>query len=161
MIGHKFSEDELMKILPEDIYKFMCLKLFNKEDPDLQDKPELARLETVAFYKKAISYFMPNHTPNWCVKNKCGNPTKSAIVNDLFRFVRQQQVKGKGAESKKVREFKVSEIEGILRLYRNMDHHKDKLKKYSFPAYLVYQFNMIARTDDVSKLYGYLPTLHC
>jgi uncharacterized protein YfaT (DUF1175 family) len=44
-------------------------------------------------------------------------------------------------------------FEALLKIYRNIDKKADKLKKYSYVAYFVYQFNMIARTDDVSKLY--------
>ena len=64
---------------------------------------------------------MPNNGPDWCVDVGHGNPTKSSVLNDLFRFVRSQKVKGLGSESQKVREFELSEFGEILKIYRGMD----------------------------------------
>jgi hypothetical protein len=47
----------------------------------------LVLANTLAFWKKALSFYMPNCLHGWRSGRNDGNPTKSAEVNDKFKIV--------------------------------------------------------------------------
>ena len=84
---YEFSDEQLSEIQPDDIYKWMALKVFGQPDPSHDDNPTLGRSTSLEYYKKAISFFMPNRLATWNVLNKSGNPTRSQIIIDLIKAV--------------------------------------------------------------------------
>ena len=76
----EFTFEELNSIKPKDLYKWMANKCFGKEDPGPEDLPLYARSSSLCYYKKAISYFMPNKGAPWTVTGNNdeghGNPTR-------------------------------------------------------------------------------------
>jgi hypothetical protein len=69
-----FTVEELVTITPEHIYRWMCKRVYDKEDPSADDNPTNCRSSSLQYWKKAISYFMPN-TATWTIDGT-GNPTK-------------------------------------------------------------------------------------
>jgi len=57
--NYEFSDAELGDVKPDDIYRWMCWKAYHKYDPGPQDRPRHARSSSLEFWKKSISYFMP------------------------------------------------------------------------------------------------------
>ena len=57
---HEFTNDELSAITPTDIIRWMNVKLYEKEHPGEGDEPVHGSHHTLDYYKKSISYFMPN-----------------------------------------------------------------------------------------------------
>ena len=51
------------------------------------------------FSKKSASFFMPNKNTQWCVMNKCGNPTRSTLVNELIKMMKKKEVRKQGKPS--------------------------------------------------------------
>jgi hypothetical protein len=63
------------------------------------------------YWKKAISFFKPNHHPAWDVPNNSGNPTKSADINDLIKTVKKKEVQQQGKPSSAKSPLEESEFE--------------------------------------------------
>eukprot|EP00536_Pseudo-nitzschia_multiseries_P003106 jgi/Psemu1/6971/gm1.6971_g len=87
--GHEFPDDyvfsseEKASITSEDIYKFMALKVYGKEDPTGNDNPTLGWSSTLTYYKKAISQFMISQSA-WCEATLRGNPMKLECASEEF-----------------------------------------------------------------------------
>ena len=73
-----FETDQILTLTPEDIVCYFNLKVFGTTDPDEDSTPKLGRSSSLLFYKKAISYFMPNKLLGWNVQSSSGNPVKSS-----------------------------------------------------------------------------------
>ncbi|KAL9191250.1 hypothetical protein ACHAXT_000956 [Thalassiosira profunda] len=99
--SHEFTQDELGSITPGDIVKWMNVKLYNKEDPGAEDPPLNGSHHTLDYYKKSISYFMPQKDESWDSETKTGNPTRSPSVNKLIRRIRQFDQEAGGAKKRK------------------------------------------------------------
>ena len=90
----RFTREELLELGPLDIQRWLANKAFGDPDYDVHrgDRPGFARSSSLEFSKKAISFFMPYRLTPWV--DGSGNPTRSAIVNNLLREVRQFEVRG-------------------------------------------------------------------
>ena len=61
--------------------------------------PTMARSQSIKFWKKCLSRFMPNkHTP-WNVESNTGNPTHSVQMNDMTKDVVLAETRQQGALS--------------------------------------------------------------
>lgn len=146
---HEFSQEELLRIRPHHVYSYFAMKAFGKPDPAADDRPDRCRSSTVAFAKKAISFFMPNRLPTWNVDTMAGNPTKSIEVNRLLKRIKRHEVRREGVASQAVRPLEPAEFESLI------DHamvYGDESLRYSLCGYYKFQFHMIARVDDVAQL---------
>ena len=74
----------------------MKLTAFGHSDAGDDDVPTCGRLNTLAFHKKALTYFMPNKHLGWNTVSLLGNPTRSPEVNNLMKQVRHHEVCGEG-----------------------------------------------------------------
>ena len=72
------------------------LTAFGHSDAGDDDVPTCGRSNTLAFHKKALSYFMPNKHLGWNTVSLSGNPTRSPEVNNLIKQVRCHEVRGEG-----------------------------------------------------------------
>ena len=68
----------------------MNLKAFGVEDPPMDANPTLARGNSLAFWKKAISFFMPNRLMVWVSGRNEGNPTRSIEVNKPYKACQEK-----------------------------------------------------------------------
>ena len=114
-----FTKVELLEIVPREIYSWMCLKAYGKEDPAQDDNPTKCRCSTLAYIKKALSYFMPNKNACWMVsvddpEKGMGNPTKSQLINGLIKAVLGKETKGLGKDSKADRRFTDEEYNQLV-----------------------------------------------
>ena len=94
-----FTRAELFEITPRDIKRWFGEKAYG--DPDykveLGHRPTKARHTSILWWKKALSFFMPQHGPSWC--NGQGNPTKHKLIADFVKEVKKFKVRGEGAKS--------------------------------------------------------------
>ena len=111
---YEFSDEQLSEIQPDDIYKWMALKVFGQPDPSHDDNPTLGRSTSLEYYKKAISFFMPNRLATWNVLNKSGNPTRSQIIIDLIKAVRKKEVRKLGKPSAARRPLQFEEFSNTI-----------------------------------------------
>lgn len=147
----EFSPTTLGTVTPTDIVRWMCLKVYGKPDPNDDDFPTEGRSNSLNYYKKALSHFMPNRLMHWneLANPPVGNPTKSAPVNDLIRKVKKMEVRKQGKPSCARRAFLESEYEAALAKLKATENVEVRLFASTI---FVFQFCMIARIDDSSKL---------
>jgi len=152
-----FFSRELSTLTPIDIYKWMCYKVYGIEDPSQTDQP-LLRSSSVAYWKKAISYFM-NTTSKWNEVAKTGNPTQSKMINTLIKVVKKCETRGTGAESQTDRAFTIMEFRQLL----------DLIPEDRYKAMMNFQYHLMGRCDDTAhvkkqvlmastEFHGYLTT---
>jgi hypothetical protein len=91
---------ELEVITPIDIEGWMCQKAYGRLDPSPTDKPQFARSQSLRYYKKALSCFMPDKDKHWDPISGTGNPTKSKPVNKLIKWIQRQEPKTTAHNSK-------------------------------------------------------------
>jgi hypothetical protein len=91
---HIFSQEELAALMtPNDIKRWMCVKAYITAKPGVDDNSTLCRSTLLKFWKKAISFFMPNRLMSWNVLGNVGNPTKSVEINNLIKAVKKKEVR--------------------------------------------------------------------
>ena len=88
-----FDPEHILTLTPEDIVSYFHLKVFGTTDPDEDSTPKLRRSSSLVYYKKAISFFMPNKLLGWNVTTNSGNPTKSVLVNNVINKVTKIEVR--------------------------------------------------------------------
>ena len=148
---YRFSDEELGTITPDDIYRWMCLKAYHKYDPLPTDRPMYARSSSLSYWKKAISYYMPNGNVSWnsLANPPFGNPTKSKEVNDLVKGVRKMETRKQGKKSRADRAMEPSEFEQSISLLEGTQNYD---ARYRYTAMLKTQFHFIARGDDIAHM---------
>jgi hypothetical protein len=93
------------------------------------------------YYKKAISYFMPNRLMAWNNKlSLAGNPTRYVAVNDLVKAVKKMEI-WKGKASKADRAMEKGEFEQMKRILESFD---DDSPCYMYPTMFKFKFHMVA-----------------
>lgn len=148
---HVFTNAELGAIIPTEIVRWMCLKVYGTPDPDIDDNPTEGRSSSIEYHKKALSFFMPNKHMHWnaLANPPVGNPTKSIPVNELIKRVKKKEVRKEGKPSQARKPFLEPEFEEAI---RKMKNHGDPEVRLFVSTIFVFQFNMIARIDDASEM---------
>ncbi len=76
------------------------MKAFGVPDPPSDANPTFARSNLLAYWKKAISFFMPDRLVVWVSGRYEGNPTWSIEVNSLVKRIKKKDVRKQGVLSK-------------------------------------------------------------
>jgi hypothetical protein len=145
-----FEQDVLLTVKPKDITRWMCVKAFGMPQPTVNDNPTLGRSSSLAFYKKALSYFMPNKLMTWNEVAQVGNPSKSQEVNNLLKRVKKCEVRKTGKASSARRPLVHGEFQNCLSILQRPEN--DYARRYLIPCTMKMQYNMVARLDDVCEL---------
>ena len=148
----EYTVEERNALTPNDVVCWMNLKTFGIEDPPVDANPVHARSSSLEFWKKAISFFMPNRLIPWNSTSREGNPTKSIEVSDLIKRVKEEEVRKQGVAPQSCRlmterEFRL--LHSILQKYRVSNNI---IWRFGVPALVNYQFHLIARIDDATQI---------
>ena len=143
----EYARDDLLAIRPVHIVRFLNKKAYGDEDPPRDARPMEARKETLDYYKKSISFFMPRKKTRWHEDTEYGNPTQSDAVNELISEVEGFETHGEGRDSTARREFEESELRRLLNLFR-VTPLGGLVTAFGLPAQFVMQVQMMARLDD-------------
>lgn len=147
---HQFTQERLGEIKADDVMMWFNKIVFGTEAPERgHDMRPLLRRNTIEYYKKAISFYMPNRLMGWNELSKVGNPTKSSQLNDLIKYVKKKEARKIGAPSKARRPITSSEYREVMRILKSSDN---LIQKYGVPALMNFQFHMIARIDDSTQV---------
>ena len=144
----QFTQAQLAAITAHDFMRYVKFRVYGDEDAPDDADPIGARAHTIQFWKKAISYFMPNRNHPWNEISLTGNPTRCREIGALITRVKRKQTRGLGRPSQVRREIKEPEFRHMLNVLR-LDNHF--ITRYGYPALLVMQFTMIGRVDDACK----------
>ena len=115
-----FSRDQLAAITAEQVAAFLNKKAFGTPVPGPDDRPHAMRASSLAFFKKAISQFMPLRSMPWDDINLCGNPTRSTAVNEVISKVKKFEVRQEGVSSQARRALEWEEFYLLLVLVRHL-----------------------------------------
>ena len=148
--GTQFSREQLLRLKPVDIVRWMNFKTFGVDDPPIDANPTHARSSSILYWKKAISSFMPCRLPHWNEESMSGNPTKSQEVNDLITRVRKKEVRKQGVESKARRPLTEGEFRQVQIILRESPEN-GHITWYGIPGFVNFLSHMIARPDCVSQ----------
>ncbi len=76
------------------------MKAFGVPDPPSDANPTFARSNSLAYWKKAMSFFMPDRLVVWVSGRNEGNPTRSIEVNSHIKRIKKKEVRKQGVLSK-------------------------------------------------------------
>eukprot|EP00957_Ditylum_brightwellii_P102215 7792239-Ditylum_brightwellii.AAC.1 len=65
----------------------MAWKVYGTDDPSPHNNPTEGCSTSLKYYKKDISFYMPNHRMQLNEVTKAGSPTRSDDINDLIQAV--------------------------------------------------------------------------
>ena len=136
----------LLELKPKDIVKWMKMKAYGTDTPPPEANPTLCRCNSLKFWKKAISFFMPNKMMKWDEVTERGNPTKSHEVNSFIALVTKKETRRQGAPSKARRPLTEGEMRQTLRLFRESPE-SGNISRYGLPAFITFQSSLISRID--------------
>ena len=146
---YEFTEAELQALTPNDIYRYFKFRAYG--DADINEdtaNPTEARSNAVKFWKKAISYFMPNNGMVWNETANVGNPTRSNLVNRLIKKIKTKEAARLGKPSQARRALFRSEFESAIEV---MERQEESELACFMAGYFKFQYNMIARVDNSAK----------
>lgn len=113
----------------------------------------MVRANTLAFWKKAVSFYMPNRLHGWRSGSNDGNPTKCAEVNDFIKYIKKLEARKQGAESQTRRPMQEKEFKRLHEVFKSYGgSHSSSIWKFGMPALINFQFHMIARIDDTTQV---------
>ena len=127
----------------------MKLTAFGRSDAGDDDVPTCGRSSTLAFHKKALSYFMPNKHLGWNMVSLSGNPTRSPEINDLIKRVKRHEVRGEGVSSQAQRALTLPEFHSLIGMATNSETFNLQVR---IPSILKFQVHLIARVDDAAHV---------
>ena len=149
-----FPKERLADIKPDDLMRFFNLKIFGAENPTAEQRlrPQL-RSTCLEFWKKALSYYMPNRLMQWNEIAMVGNPTRCLAVNDLIKSMKKAEVKNLGVQTQARRAMTDVEFTKIKELCYNLESRQNcVVTKYGVAAQMNFQFHLMARLDDTCNI---------
>ena len=146
-----FSAERLASITADDIVRYFNFKAYGTPEPGVNDFPTLCRSSTLAFQKKAISYFMPRQNMQWDDLAERGNPTRSTAVNKVILAIKKHEVRGTGVPTSARRAVEWQEYIDVLTATRHIFSSKPDAM-IRLLAILTLQWHFIARIDDCMQL---------
>ena len=151
----EYTDEEKRQITPEELVRWLSMRTFgttNPSEPNVTIRP-LVRANTLAFWKKAISFHMPDRLHGWRTGSNDGNPTKSAEVNDFVKRVKKLEARKQGAESQTRRPMLQTEFHRLHEVFKSYgEEHNSSIWRYGMPALINFQFHLIARIDDTTQV---------
>ena len=95
-----YTAEEMNAIAPDHVLTWMKLKTYGTPDPDDDANPTRARSNSLKYWKKALSFSIPNRHLGWNEIRGEGNPTRCSMANDLIKRVKQKEARKQGALSR-------------------------------------------------------------
>jgi hypothetical protein len=94
--------EELRQVTPEELMRWLNIRTFGVADAgrDMVIKP-MGRASTLAFWKKAVSFYMPDCLHGWCSGSNEGDPTTCAEVNNFIKYIEKLEARKQGADSQR------------------------------------------------------------
>ena len=152
---HTYTKGELRALTPLDVLRWMNVKTFGDPDPAVDANPTSARSNSLEYYKKAISHFMPNRLIAWVSGRNEGNPTRSVEINNLIKRVRKKEVRKQGVAPQCRRPMTETEFRTMQNILQNQHDHdrtNSTIWRFGLYALTIFQFHLIARIDDTTQV---------
>ena len=147
-----FSDNELTFLTLRHVYRFMAMHAYGRVNPSAEDDPISGRGSTLRYWKKVISYFVPNKlVQRWTTIGgaTCGNPTKSTLANNRHIAIKKE-TRGIGSQACADRALTEGEFKQGLDLLNNC--RASLIQRKHFIAMLKFHFHLIGRKDDTAHV---------
>ena len=92
---------------------------------------------------------MPNKNTQWCVALNSGNPTRSTLVNNLIKDIKQKEVRKEG---KVLMARRPLEIDEFRHLIKKLHESTDSIRKCTISCMAKFQYVSISRLDDTARV---------
>jgi hypothetical protein len=156
----EYTDAELREVTPAEMIRWMNLKTFGVPERarNADAVRPMVRANTLAFWKKAISFSMPDRLHGWRSGTNDGNPTKSAKVNGFLKNIKRIETQRQGAVSQTRRPMQKAEFRRLHAeiLFKTVGGRllsgRSLVWKYGMPALMDFQFHLIARIDDTTQV---------
>ncbi len=145
-----YTKGELRALTPDDVVRWMNVKAFGLPDPPSDSNPTFARSNSLAYWKKAVSFFMPDRLVVWVLGHNEGNPTRSIEVNSLIKRIKKKEVRKQGVLSKAKRPLTEDEFQRMQNILQN--HKSNIIWRHGLYALTNFQFHLLARIDDTTQV---------
>ena len=149
-----FNKERLSQLKPDDLMRFFNMKIFGAEKPTAEQRlrPQL-QSTCLEFWKKALSFYMPNRLMQWNEIAEVGNPTRCLAVNDLIKSMKKAEVKNLGIKTQARRAMTDVEFVKIKELcFKLKEGDNNVVTKYGVSAQMNFQFHLMARLDDTCNV---------
>eukprot|EP00957_Ditylum_brightwellii_P107706 8217213-Ditylum_brightwellii.AAC.1 len=130
-VNKEFFTRELAYLKQHNIYWWLTMKAYGKDDPPPSDNSTKGSSTSLKYYKKVLSYFMPNCCMVWNELTKTGNTTRSEDVNDLIGAVILKEVQKQGKQLQADQAFERPEVEQAMQILLSIS---DFLKRRKYTA---------------------------
>ena len=97
----EYTDAELREVTPAEMVRWMNLRTFGSPEHARNSDTvrPMVRANTLAFWKMAVTFFMPDCLHGWRSGTNDGNPTKSAEVNDFIKSTQRLETRKQGLVS--------------------------------------------------------------
>ena len=147
--NQQFSREQLSAVSATDIVNYFKFRCYDTLDPEENAVP-VVRNSALKFWKKSISYFMPNKHMQWNELTNTGNPTRSLEVAAFLKDIQRKETRRQGAPSQARRPLAMTEFRAVqTHLKENANNFQHK---YGTRAHNDYQHHLIGRIDDCTQL---------
>ena len=136
----EYTDAELREVTPAEMIRWMNLKTFGVPERarNADAVRPMVRANTLAFWKKAISFSMPDCLHGWRSGTNYGNPTKSAKVNDFIKNIKRMETQMQGAVSQTRKPMQEAEFGGLHEIFKTVGGRllsgRSLVWKYGMPA---------------------------
>ena len=156
--GNGWTVDSVLSIddltlTNQDIMRWFNMRVWGNPEPapDHAYVP-LVRSNSILYWKKQISFFMPNRMQPWDHIGNTGNPTRCNQMASLLKQVKRMEARGIGRPSE-ARD-SISETQFRLMNQVLLDTEASLIEQYGIPALTKFQFHMISRIDDSTLFFA-------
>ncbi len=146
--GHRFTQNVLQHVVPNDLMRYFKFRVYKNPDAEPDIEKPLIRANCIKYWKKSISYFMPNSHIPWNEIANVGNPTRAKPINKLIGQIKKKETARRGAPSKRRRALFKQEFEQSIESFDVMEKKEEGL---FVGAFFRFQLHMAARGDDTAK----------
>jgi hypothetical protein len=142
-----FPSERLGAIMAEDLLRWMKYKTFGTPFPGLDANPTGCRSSTILFWKKSISFFIPNKHHPWDSLTERGNPTLQRYTGSRQVHQEERSLPSRGSLSseKAIDPGRVQEC-------CTSPQDWTRRRRASGEVWLAFQFHLITRIDCVGQL---------
>jgi hypothetical protein len=144
-----FPQEQLAVISADNMLRWMNYKTFGTPFPGPDANPAGCRSSTIQFWKKSISFFIPNKHHPWDSLMEQSNPTRSREILDLIKFVKKKEVRRQGVPSQARRPLTLAEFRNVVQALKTGQGGEGSLAKYGVPAQMAFQFHLITWIDCI------------
>ena len=93
--NQEFTMAQLGTLTPANLMKWFNNETFgNPEPPENHDLNPVVRCNSIEYWKKALSSYMPNRLMPWNELAGVGNPTRSTQLNALIKYIKKKEARG-------------------------------------------------------------------